>query len=169
MGIKHGFLYGRNQQQLFSLPNLIRWGDHFSVDHSGIDAQHKKIFNLGLTVYENWGDGCDIDMINPSMEKLAVLLEEHFLYEEGILDKIGYEDLDEHVAEHHSILKDMVAMKEKINEHHLLLKGGRNTPGGSVLALERPVMQFFMGFALWHVTYTDMRYCKALTGSRNTG
>jgi len=30
--------------------NLIQWGDHMSVDHPGIDAQHKANFVLGLTV-----------------------------------------------------------------------------------------------------------------------
>lgn len=37
----------------FSLPNLIHWGYNFTVDHSGIDVQYKKIFNLSFTVIKN--------------------------------------------------------------------------------------------------------------------
>lgn len=163
------FLYGRTQQQLLSLPNLIHWGDHFSVDHAGIDAQHKKIFNLGLTVYENWYEGGGIDKLHPLVDKLASLLEAHFLYEEGILGKINYEDLDEHVEEHQKMLNDMETLKNTTSERFLLLRSGQKSSGGSVLAPSWPLMQFFLGFTIGHVGTSDMRYYKALMVSQNPG
>jgi hemerythrin-like metal-binding protein len=161
------YSYGRTQQQLLSLTNLINWGNHFSVGHLGIDAQHKQIFDLGLSVYENWRDGRGIDMLHPKVEKLAGLLEAHFLYEEGILREIGYEDLDEHMDEHHGMLKEMETLKETVNERLLLLEEGRMSRGGSMLAPAWPVMQFFMGFSIWHVNISDMRYYEVLTASRS--
>jgi hemerythrin-like metal-binding protein len=167
MGKKSVFLYGRTQQQLLSLTNLIAWGEHYAVGHSGIDAQHKKIFDLGFSVYENWRDSGDIDLLHPRMEKLAGLLEAHFRYEESILDEIGYGDLNEHAAEHQSMLKEMEVMQDTVKERLVQLEKGGGFRGGSILAPDWPVMQFFMGFAIWHVTYSDMRYFEVLAASHS--
>jgi hemerythrin-like metal-binding protein len=158
MGKSNVPLYGRTQQQIISLINLIKWGDHYSVGHPEIDAQHKRIFDLGFSLYENWRDASDIDLLQPKVAELIRLLKAHFRYEESLLEGIGYEDLSEHKAEHHSMIKEMEAMQESMKERLAHLEEGQTFRGGSLLAPEWPVMQFFMGFAIWHITYSDMRY-----------
>ena len=160
--------FGRTQSQLLSVINLIQWGEHYSVDHPGIDAQHKKIFDLGLNVYENWRNGGSGEELRLTVEKLAGLLEAHCYYEERLLAEIGYEDLEKHVAEHRRMLGDMGAMKEAMNEHLLRLKDGGKA-GGSMLAADWPVMHFFLGFIVGHVITSDMGYCKSLIAGRSSG
>lgn len=166
MGISNVPLYGRTQEQILSLINLISWGEHYSVGHSGIDAQHKRIFDLGFSVYENWRDGGDIDLLYPKVEELAGLLRAHFTYEESILRELEYEELNDHTAEHQSMLKDLEMMQKTVKERLLQTEKGQKFRGGSLLAPDWPVLQFFMGFAIWHVTYSDMRYRDILPVNR---
>lgn len=168
MGIINAPMYGRTQQQILSLVNIISWGEHYSVGHSGIDAQHKRIFDLGFSVYENWRDGGDIDLLHPKVEKLTGLLRTHFIYEESLLDETGYEDLNEHAAEHQSMLKEIEVMQETVKKRLFQSERGQKFRGGSLLAPDWPVMQFFMGFAIWHVTYSDMRCCEVLDANRSS-
>ena len=149
-----------------SLSKLIEWGDHYSVDHSAIDTQHKEIFNLGINVYENWRNGKGVAELLLTVEKLEKLLGAHFSFEERLLAEIGYIDLAEHIEEHHRMLKDMAAMKEDMNSRLILLKdGSMSSRGGSMLSPDWPLMLFFLGFAVGHVSTSDMRYSKALNAS----
>lgn len=155
-------VFGRVQLQQFSVNNLIQWGDHLSVEHPGIDAQHKAIFDLGTTIYESWRGGGDIDVLRPEVDKLVNLLGDHFSCEERLLVEIDYDGLDEHVAEHRNMLSDLGIMKERFHAH----KDGRKSSGGSLLAPGWPIMQFILGFTIGHVMTSDMGYCRALVAHR---
>ena len=159
--------FGRGQSELLSVTNLIEWGERYSVGHAEIDAQHKKIFNLGISVYENWRNREGTDELRPTVEKLAALLKAHFSYEESLLAKIGYEGLNEHVAEHHSMLNNLEVMIEQIDERLPLSKQKSKVSGGSMLTADWPVLQFILGFTIGHVATSDMRYSEALTKSNS--
>jgi hemerythrin-like metal-binding protein len=156
-------LFGRIQLQHLSVTNLIQWGDHLSVEHPGIDAQHKAIFDVGAKVYENWRGGGSVDVLRPAVDKLANLLQAHFSYEERLLAEIGYDGLKQHVAEHRSMLTDL----EIIHERFHTFKDGHESPGGSLLAPGWPIMQFILQFIIGHVTSSDMSYCRTLIASRD--
>lgn len=155
-------LFGRIQLQQFSVNNLMQWGDHLSVEHSGIDAQHKAIFDLGTRVYENWRAGGSVDVLRPAVDRLADLLEDHFSYEERLLVEIGYDGLDEHVAEHRNMLNEFVTMKQRIHAY----QEGHEASGGSLLAPGWPIMQLILGFTIGHVMSSDMAYCRVLAAGR---
>lgn len=156
-------LFGRMQLQHLSVSNLIQWGDHLSVEHPGIDAQHKAIFDLGAKVYENWRAGGSASFLGPAVDKLASLLETHFAYEERLLAEIGYDGLEEHAAEHRAMLAEMALLKQRFPT----FEDGRRQPGGSLLAPGWFVMQFILGFSIGHVMSNDMRYCATLAASRD--
>jgi hemerythrin len=156
-------LFGRIQLQHHSVNNLIQWGDHLSVEHPEIDAQHKALFDLGTELYENWRGGGSVHVLRPAVDKLAKLLEDHFSYEEKLLVEIGYSNLDEHVAEHHSMLNDMKNIKGRIHT----FEDGHKFSGGSLLAPGWPVLQLILELAIGHVMNGDMAYCSALVANRN--
>ena len=143
------------------MTNLIQWGDHFSVGIPEIDAQHKAIFDLGTRIYEKWRAGVGVVALRPFVDKLASLLPAHFSYEERRLAEAGYVDLDQHVAEHRSMLKDFAVIRERFHA----LDDGREVRGGSLLAPGWPIMQFFLEFTVGHVMNGDMSYSQALAGS----
>ena len=149
--------------QHLAMTNLVQWGDHLSVGSPEIDAQHKAIFGLGTRMYENWRGGAGVGALRPLVDKLATLLPAHFSYEERRLAEAGYADLDQHAAEHHSMLKDFADIRERFQA----LKDGKEARGGSLLAPGWPIMQFFLGFTIGHVMSSDMSYAQALTASHS--
>jgi hemerythrin-like metal-binding protein len=156
-------LFGRMQLQHLSMNNLIQFGDHLSVEHPAIDAQHKTIFNLGTKVYEGWRNGGSIDILRPAVDKLANLMHSHFAFEEKVLAEIDYEDLKNHAAEHRSMLDELSIMHDKFRN----IKAGEETRAGSLLAPGWPIMQFVLGFTIGHVMSSDMAYCQTLMASRD--
>ncbi|MFZ4537601.1 bacteriohemerythrin [Propionivibrio sp.] len=156
-------LFGRIQLQHLSVNNLIQWGDHLSVEHPRIDAQHKAIFDLGTRVYESWRGGGNVDLLRPAVDKLENLLKVHFAYEERLLAEIGYEGLEQHAAEHRGMLVEM----ENLQLRFHAIKQGHEFSGGSLLAPGWSIMQFILGFTIGHVMSSDMSYCQTLIASRN--
>ena len=155
-------LFGRIQMQHLAVNNLIQWGDHLSVDDAAIDAQHKAIFDLGTSVYESWRGGGNVDVLRSAVDKLAHLLPAHFAYEERLLAEIGYENLDQHAAEHREMLNDLAVMRGRFHN----FKDSHESPGGSMLAPGWPIMQFILGFTVGHVMSSDMAYCRPLIAGR---
>jgi hemerythrin len=157
-------IFQRIQFQHLALNNLIQWGDHYSVDHPEIDAQHKAILELGTKVYENWRAGAPVNVLRAAVDKLARLLEAHFAYEERLLAEIGYKALEQHAAEHRSMLKEISEMQDYFQALH----GEKGEAGGSVLAPGWPVVQFVLEFSVGHVSTSDMSYYQALIASRKS-
>lgn len=155
-------LFGQNQLQGHSIKNLIQWGDHLSVDHPEIDAQHKALFDLGMSVYDNWQGGGSIDALRPTVASLDHLLKAHCAYEEKLLAEIGYYNLAEHAAEHHSLLKEMNAVTNELNRLDTYSKFTK----GSLLAPGWPITQLILGFIVGHVSTSDMSYCRSINESR---
>ncbi len=149
---------GRNRIQEQSINHLIKWGDHLSVGHPGIDAQHKEIYEFGAEIYESWRDGVRVGELRMCTDRLFGLLRTHFNYEERLLASIGYGDLKRHAAEHRSMLKELQAMRE----HFKTLSDDDDSPGGSVLSPNWSVMQFILAFTFGHVMTSDMSYVQPL-------
>ena len=92
----------------------IVWGDILSVGVDEIDEDHRKlvsIFNiLNHSVMER-----------ESPEYLAAVLEElinctvwHFSHEERLMLKYGYEESEEHKAEHQELIKSAKKLQQEI-------------------------------------------------------
>jgi hemerythrin len=156
--------FGAHPTQHLSLANLVQWGDHLSVGHREIDAQHKAILDLGTRLYEGWRGGNHGETLQPLVAKLGKLLPAHLDFEERVLEKIGYADLAQHAAEHRKITSDFAEMEERF----FSATHGHAPANGSLLAPSWPVMQFFLAFAIGHVSTSDMSYCRALAASSET-
>ena len=145
-----------------SLARLIQRGDHLSVGHQEIDAQHKAIMELGMRLYEGWRGGSSVGVLRPLVAKLGKLLPAHLAYEERVLAGIDYDDLQQHAAEHAKMSADFTDLEARFAD----VKDGQVPASGSLLAPGWPIMQFFLGFTLGHVGTSDMSYCRALAASR---
>jgi hemerythrin len=155
---------GRTQLPDHSINHLMQWGDHLSVGHPGIDAQHKEIYDFGAEIYESWRDGVRLGTLRVAVDTLLKLLRAHFTYEERLLAGIGYAGLKQHVAEHRAMLKELQEMRE----HFETLIDDDDSPGGSVLSPNWSVMRFILGFSLGHVMTSDMSYSQPLKAGGNT-
>lgn len=151
-------IVGQPQSPDHSINHLMQWGDHLSVGHPEIDAQHKEIYDFGAEIYESWRDGVRLGTLRVAVDTLLKLLRAHFIYEERLLAGIGYAGLKQHVAEHRAMLKELQEMRD----HFETLSDDDDSPGGSVLSPNWSVMRFILGFSLGHVMTSDMRYSQPL-------
>lgn len=94
----------------------FKWKDDYKVDVSEIDSQHKKLFEIGGRISELMGldDEYDhYDEIKEIFEELKDYTAYHFGYEEKLMEKYGYKDLDAHKIEHAFMVKKINKLEKK--------------------------------------------------------
>ena len=134
-----------------SLNQLLTWGDHYKVDQDQIDTQHEAIFNICMDIAELWHARGEIEHLKELTQKLDLVLEAHFRYEERELAKLGYKKLDEHKAEHAVILRELEMIRSRLD--HL-------PAGADRMASAFSVHNFVLGLTVGHISHSDMDYCQ---------
>ena len=87
---------------------LFKWRDTFNLDIPEIDAQHKKLFEIGSRLYEIIslkGNYDHYDEIMQIIDELRDYAQYHFSYEEDLMRKKDYENYDVHKIEHDFFIK----------------------------------------------------------------
>jgi hemerythrin len=154
---RNGF-FGRVPMMQYSLANLVQWGDHLSVDHPGIDAQHEGIFKLVGETHDLWRGNADIVKLRAVVDKLDNVLASHFGYEERMLAENAYPRLAEHAAEHNMMLQELSSIRERMD--------------GDSKALPEPgwvLLNFMLGVTIGHILSSDIDYCRHITENRAQG
>jgi len=77
----------------------IVWDDRFSVGNDKIDDQHKSLVNLINQLNEIEEKGGQLSTV---FAKLDHYVHSHFTYEEVLLERVSYEDFENHKTEHKS-------------------------------------------------------------------
>lgn len=94
----------------------FKWRDSFSVNVTDIDNQHKRLFEIGSRVYDLASLNDDYDHYDEIMEILAELKDYtayHFDYEEKLMAKYGYGDLESQQIEHSFFIKKLDRIGKK--------------------------------------------------------
>lgn len=162
MSITYYDLFGPAQSYQRTADSPIEWGEHLSVHHPAIDAQHKAIFQLGTWIYDCWRQGAGVDVLRPALDQLAKLLETHFADEERLLAQIAYEGLELHAGKHRRMMSELKDIRERL-QTPLDEDDGPRTPG---LAAGWPVIKLILDFTIVHVMTDDLEYGKAMLASR---
>ena len=122
---------------------FIKWDDHFSVNVAEIDAQHKNLFVMLNSFYD--------DIKNKRTEAIGDLLKEvidyasyHFSTEEAYMQRANYPDYESHKEEHAKFVEKAQDLKSRLDA------------GGLVLTLE--VTNFLKTWIIDHVLETDKKY-----------
>lgn len=80
---------------------MIAWSDRFSVYNSGIDGQHKVLFEIMNELAELLkAEDYSFQSIYEVIVKLDNYIREHFSYEEMLMTKNEYPEMEAHVFEH---------------------------------------------------------------------
>lgn len=83
---------------------MIKWSNNFSVKHTGIDEQHKKLIDI-IKEVACLVDEEDIEFTNllDLVNQLDNYVEEHFKYEETLMKKHSYPEEVEHIKQHNEL------------------------------------------------------------------
>lgn len=94
----------------------FEWKDAYSVNVAEIDSQHKKMFEIGSRISDLVLAKDDYDHYDEIMDILIELTEytmHHFNYEEKLMERYGYKELDSHRFEHVFLTKKIKKLQEK--------------------------------------------------------
>lgn len=88
----------------------FEWKDSYSVNVDKIDEQHKKMFEIGgrITDLVLAKDEYDhYDEIMSILQELTDYTIYHFSFEEKLMERYGYKDVDSHRIEHAFFIKKL--------------------------------------------------------------
>ncbi len=93
---------------------MFKWREIYSCNIEEVDNQHKRLLEIGSNLSNLVRNKDGIDRYDEIMEHLGELKNYtiyHFNSEEELMEKYGYEGLDEHKKAHRNFI-------DKINEIH---------------------------------------------------
>ena len=123
---------------------IFTWSDSYSVGAPGIDAQHKKLFDMINNLHEAMGQGKGKEALGKILDGLMDYTRVHFSDEEKMLEKVNYPDLPIQRAQH-------AAFVQKISELQKDYKSGKIT-------MTLPTMEFLKDWLLNHILKVDKKY-----------
>lgn len=99
------------------------WSNQYSLNHTVIDEQHKKLFEISNTIEVLGLQTCKEDLA-ALLKELFAYMREHFSEEEAYMQSIAYPLLEEHRKMHEEIIeattkllketKSMIALQKKL-------------------------------------------------------
>lgn len=97
---------------------MFTWKDSYSLGIKDIDMQHKRLLEIGMDLFELMSskERRQSDKYDEIMESLHQLKEYtiyHFDFEEELLKKSGYKELDDHIAEHSDFIAKLDDLEDQ--------------------------------------------------------
>ncbi|MCH4888294.1 bacteriohemerythrin [Acidaminobacter sp. JC074] len=132
---------------------MFDWKEDYSVGVKEIDAQHKRLFEMGQAMSDlvsNHGDEDIYDELTAMFNELIDYTRYHFNDEEKLMEKVNYKDLEDHKVQHQLFVEKLEAYDlETIDEDQ----------GAFALKLLKTVATWIFK----HITGDDFRYREAMT------
>lgn len=106
--------YGRNRVVYSTIaPVHMVWRPEWESGHPEIDSQHQKLLELAEEFFEMCMlSNLEPENVQPMLEKLFAELDNHFCYEEQLLERLDYPGVEEHKLKHKQIFDKAAAFKE---------------------------------------------------------
>ena len=86
---------------------LLEWRDEFATGISGIDFEHEELINSINTFYSKLTEHSDKDVLINILNEIYGEIYSHFVLEEKLMEKNGYDAYKEHKADHDRLLDDI--------------------------------------------------------------
>ncbi len=128
--------------------DILEWNENFLTGLSDIDNQHKKIFKYLKSIYEYNKINPESQEILQKIHSFLAFMEQHFEFEEALIDKYHLKNGDEHKKEH-------AFFKERIKEIF-------GVYGTSPYALIFELCKFVKDFYSSHIIFYDKTLVKEI-------
>jgi len=127
---------------------ILQWNDSLLVGISKVDSQHKQLVSYINQLYRAMKGGESQRAVEKVLANLVDYTVTHFQMEEGLFDRYGYPETEQHKKIH----KDLV---DKVLDFQKQYKAGAS-------GLEMPLMEFLKDWLINHIMKTDKRYVSFL-------
>ncbi len=125
-----------------------KWTNKYLLKIDKIDQQHKVFFELWDKEIKQVDMQDHMQMVSV-IEKLENYLKDHIRYEEEILRKANYKDIERHIAQHKFFIQKVDNLKQELNYNNPLL-------------FEKTA-NFMKKWFLIHIIQSDKKYQKTAT------
>ena len=92
----------------------IVWSHTLSVEVDEIDEDHRKLVNIFNILNHAVVEGESPDYLAAILEELINCTVWHFSHEERLMLKYGFEEIEEHKAEHRELIKSAKELRQEI-------------------------------------------------------
>lgn len=130
---------------------FYEWTERLSVGISSIDRQHKTLIGYINTLAEaiQGGNATSHVVIGIVLGNLVSYTKIHFIYEEMLFDRYGYQEEKEHKMHHRKLTA-------QVDEYYARFKRGDSD-------LSSDLLEFLMGWLNHHILIDDVAYADFLT------
>ena len=86
---------------------LIKWSDKFATGISGVDNEHEELIATINSFYLKQSEHSDKDELIQILNNIYGSIHAHFMLEERLMVKHGYDEYEEHKNDHARLLDDI--------------------------------------------------------------
>ncbi len=94
----------------------ISWRHVWDSGHSQIDAQHKNLIDLANELLEMTTMQATKEEILFMLDKLIQHTSQHFAYEEHVLRKLNYDQIEDHMVKHQLLIEKALGLRKDFLE-----------------------------------------------------
>ena len=98
----------------------LQWDQQYSVNHSTLDQDHQRFFdllnNLQESIKHNHGD----EAIEVTLKELITYTERHFREEEQYLKQINDPNVEKHIKEHQYFAGELQTYLKEVSEGNIV-------------------------------------------------
>jgi len=128
---------------------MIQWEKQYELGIESIDSQHKKLIEItsNLSVLLTGAvQGDDIyDEMVEIINELTKYTVEHFKFEEGLFDQLGFEFKEKHIEEHNKLISEIEALDLRAVDEDQITYG-------------KKILKFLITWVFKHISGSDVLY-----------
>ncbi len=123
---------------------FIAWTSDFSVGVAEIDDQHRNLIDLVNDLHQAMTEGHGWNEMEATFKGLSAYIQKHFSYEEGLLEKFNYPDMDLHRLEHKVFVRQIQKFRSQYDAGEYLIS--------------QKVMNYLKEWLTQHIKVIDKEY-----------
>ncbi|HTS50970.1 MAG TPA: bacteriohemerythrin [Bryobacteraceae bacterium] len=130
--------------------SLFQWDESYSVGHSEIDTQHKRLFQLAEEMHAAMAAGKGKQMLSQTLTNLINYTKGHFSSEERLMKRYNYPEYPQHKVEHDKLTAQVLAFQSDFNA------------GRAMLSID--LMLFIKNWLTHHIGQIDKKVASYIKG-----
>jgi hemerythrin len=123
------------------------WANSYLLNIPDIDAQHKKFFEI-LGNASRYTDADEYNELFLIIQELEKYLSEHFAFEEELMQKVGFKDIDNHIIQHQHFINKVKQLKLEFDYQNPQLYS--------------KIIEFMKKWFVSHIIQSDTKYKNAV-------
>ncbi len=131
---------------------FVMWDWKYKLKTDGINEQHKKLFALLNQAHDVLASGKNVDALEPVLKGLEEYSRVHFTYEEKLMDKYKFPQIQAHRQQHQIFIRH--------------IDNARRSVRMGEAAVKMELVRFLRDWLLDHILVEDRKYDQFFIGQR---